>query len=309
MAGTCHFYRELVIGSFVKVVLGMKHTITRFFGLGEKEQQVELEQINNTDEQDEIKKIPIDSIVPNRYQPRTVFDETKIEELSRTIHIHGIIQPIVVREFDAGKYEIIAGERRWRAMKKLGWDLVPAIIKNLTDSETASVALIENLQREELSPIEEAMAYGKLLELHHLTQEALAQRLGKGQSTVANKLRLLKLPQEVQDALLNKEITERHARSLIPLKEPEKQIKLLEEIIEKNLNVKQTEDRVVRLLEQIHDIPKPKRKAFSKDMRIAVNTIRQSLSMVSDSGINLSSDEEEFEDYYQFTIRIPKKKQ
>lgn len=289
----------------------MKHTITRFLGLGEKAGQEELNQdfdIEKPSDQDEIRKIPIDRILPNRFQPRTVFDDEKIEELSRTIHIHGIIQPIVVREFEAGQYEIIAGERRWRAMKKLGWDVVPAIIKNMSDTETASVALIENLQREELSPIEEAIAYGKLLELHNLTQEALAQRLGKGQSTVANKLRLLKLPQSVQDALLNKQITERHARSLIPLKDPEKQVKLLEEIIEKNLNVKQTEERVVRLLEGNNPKPKPKRKAFSKDMRIAVNTIRQSLSMVTDSGINLDAEEEEFDEFYQFTIRIPKKK-
>ncbi|WML42470.1 nucleoid occlusion protein [Neobacillus sp. PS3-40] len=292
----------------------MKHSITRFFGLGEKGEQVENDQDLDKEEkivqsqQEEIRKIPIDSIVPNRFQPRTVFDDGKIEELSRTIHIHGIIQPIVVREFEVDKFEIIAGERRWRAMKKLGWDVVPAIINNLSDSETASVALIENLQREELSPIEEAIAYGKLLEIHNLTQEALAQRLGKGQSTVANKLRLLKLPQVVQDALLNKLITERHARSLIPLKDPEKQAKLLEEIMEKNLNVKQTEERVVRLLEHKNQKPKPKRKAFSKDMRIAVNTIRQSLNMVSDNGINLNSEEEEFEDFYQFTIRIPKKK-
>ena len=205
-----------------------------------------------------------------------IFDEEKIEELARTIHIHGIIQPIVVREFAIDQYEIIAGERRFRAMKKLGWTEAPAIIKNLSDTETASVALIENLQREELSPIEEAMAYGKLLELHNLTQEALAQRLGKGQSTVANKLRLLKLPQPIQEALLNKIITERHARALIPLKEPEKQVALLAEIIEKNFNVKQTEERVAKMLEQKNEKPKPKRKAFSKDMRIAVNTIRQS---------------------------------
>lgn len=292
----------------------MKHSFSRFFGLGEKGEQVEAEKIEEQvdieriGEYEEVKKIPIDLIVPNRFQPRTVFDDDRIEELSRTIHTHGIIQPIVVREFESGQFEIIAGERRWRAMKKLGWDEVPAIVKNLNDTETASVALIENLQREELSPIEEAVAYGKLLELHNLTQEALAQRLGKGQSTVANKLRLLKLPQPVQDALLSKAITERHARSLIPLKNPEKQVKLLEEIIEKNLNVKQTEDRVVRLLEQSHSKPKPKRKAFSKDMRIAVNTIRQSLSMVSDSGINLDSQEEEFDEFYQITIKIPKKK-
>ncbi|MEN8702418.1 nucleoid occlusion protein [Bacillus infantis] len=293
----------------------MKHSFSRFFGLGEKEEQeIEKadEQLNIEEEEptnrEEVRKIPIGQIVPNRFQPRTVFDDEKIEELSRTIHTHGIIQPIVVREFEDGKFEIIAGERRWRAMNKLGWDEVPAIVKNLSDTETASVALIENLQREELSPIEEAVAYGKLLELHNLTQEALAQRLGKGQSTVANKLRLLKLPEQVQEALLGKQITERHARSLIPLKNPEKQVKLLEEIIEKSLNVKQTEERVVKLLEQGENKPKPKRKAFSKDMRIAVNTIRQSLNMVSDSGINLDSEEEEFEEFYQFTIKIPKKK-
>ncbi|MEH7414011.1 nucleoid occlusion protein [Neobacillus drentensis] len=285
----------------------MKSSFTRFFGLGEKGEQ-EVEQELNIERSEEIKKIPINQIIPNRFQPRTVFDEEKIEELSRTIHIHGIIQPIVVREFAADKYEIIAGERRWRAMKKLGWTEAPAIVKNLSDTETASVALIENLQREELSPIEEAIAYGKLLELHNLTQEALAQRLGKGQSTVANKLRLLKLPQPVQDALLSKVITERHARALIPLKDPEKQVAVLQEVMERNLNVKQTEERVVRLLEQKNQQPKPKRKAFSKDMRIAVNTIRQSLTMVSDSGINLDSEEEEFDEFYQFTIRIPKKK-
>lgn len=292
----------------------MKHTFSRIFGLGEKDNQMEAARITDSDaieeiaKNEEINKIPIDHIIPNRFQPRTVFDDEKIEELSRTIHTHGIIQPIVVRPIEDGQFELIAGERRWRAMKKLGWDSVPAIIKDFNDTETASVALIENLQREELSPIEEAIAYGKLLELHQLTQEALAQRLGKGQSTVANKLRLLKLPQEVQDALLNKTITERHARSLIPLKDPEKQVRLLTEIIEKNLNVKQTEDRVVKMLEQTQEKPRPKRKAFSKDVRIAVNTIRQSLSMVSDNGINLDSKEEEFEEYYQFTIKIPKKK-
>jgi len=289
----------------------MKPSFSRFFGLGEKQeqiQQIEQVEVEKPENRDEIKKIPIGDIVPNQFQPRTVFDDEKIEELARTIHTHGVIQPIVLREFEDGKYEIIAGERRWRAMKSLGWEEVPAIINNLSDAETASVALIENLQREELSPIEEAIAYGKLLDIHSLTQEALAQRLGKGQSTVANKLRLLKLPQEVQDALLNKTISERHARSLIPLKDPEKQVMLLAEIIEKSLNVKQTEIRVEKLLNQSAEKPKPKRKAFSKDMRIAVNTIRQSLSMVTDSGINLKSEEEEFDDFYQITIQIPKKK-
>jgi ParB family transcriptional regulator, chromosome partitioning protein len=281
----------------------MKHPFSRFFNFGEKENQ----QVIEKTEGEEVKKIPVSQIVPNRYQPRTIFAEDKIEELALTIHTHGIIQPIVVRECEDGKFEIIAGERRWRAVQKLGWTEIPAIIKNLNDKETASVALIENLQREELTPIEEAMAYAKLLELHNLTQEALAQRLGKGQSTVANKLRLLKLPHEVQEALLQRQITERHARALIALKDKEKQLKLLQEIIEKQLNVKQTEDRVLKLLENSTPKPKPKRKAFSKDMRIAVNTIRQSLTMVADSGLAIDSEEEDFEDYYQITIRIPKK--
>ncbi|WP_026561628.1 nucleoid occlusion protein [Bacillus sp. J37] len=292
----------------------MKHPFSRFFGLGEKEDIEEIEQIvveeveqEDTAEEikEEVKKIQIKDIVPNRFQPRTVFSDEKIEELALTIRTHGIIQPIVVREVD-GKFELIAGERRWRAVQTLGWDVIPAIVKDFNDTETASVALIENLQREELSSIEEAVAYAKLLELHNLTQEALAQRLGKGQSTIANKLRLLKLPEEVQDALLKKLITERHARALIPLKNPELQNTLLEEIIQKQLNVKQTEDRVVKLLEKNNAKPKPRRKAFSRDTRIAMNTIRQSLTMVADSGVKLNTEEEEFDEYIQFTIKIPK---
>lgn len=266
----------------------MKNSISRLFGFNEKSDE---DTLDNTDEiveeldttTGEINQLDIERIVPNRFQPRTIFDEEKIEELAETIKIHGVIQPIVVREMANGQFEVIAGERRLRAMKKLGWTHVPAIINNLSDTQTASVALIENLQREELTPIEEAIAYGKLLQLHQLTQEALAKKLGKGQSTVANKLRLLKLPQEIQNALLKKEITERHARALIPLKNEELQVKLLLEIIDKNLNVKQTEDRVVKLLEQTNAKPKPTRKAFSKDVRIAVNTIRQSVHMCEDS--------------------------
>ncbi|UHA61090.1 nucleoid occlusion protein [Metabacillus litoralis] len=289
----------------------MKHPFSRFFGLGEKEQaqanQIVVEEVEQEDTaeeiREEVKKIPIKDITPNRFQPRTVFSNEKIEELALTIRTHGIIQPIVVREI-GGKFELIAGERRWRAVQTLGWEEIPAIVKDFNDTETASVALIENLQREELSSIEEAVAYAKLLELHDLTQEALAQRLGKGQSTIANKLRLLKLPEEVQEALLQKAITERHARALIPLKDPQLQITLLEEIVEKQLNVKQTEDRVVKLLEKNNVKPKPKRKAFSRDTRIAMNTIRQSLTMVADSGVKLNTEEEEFDEYIQFTIKI-----
>lgn len=291
----------------------MKSAFSRFFNLKEKneveqeqEQEVELLE-EETVIKEEIKQIPVLTIIPNRYQPRTVFNEHKIEELALTIRTHGIIQPIVVREIEDGLYELIAGERRWRAVQSLRWETIPAIVKQLDDTETASVALIENLQREELTAIEEALAYAKLIELHNLTQEALAQRLGKGQSTVANKLRLLKLPTPIQEAIKQKTITERHARALIPLKSEEKQLAVLQEILEKQFNVKQTEERVVKLLEQQVVKPKAKRKSLSKDMRIAINTIRQSLSMVTDSGISIDSTEEEFEEYYQITIKVPKK--
>ena len=180
----------------------MKSAFSRFFNLKEKNEVEQDEELLEEElvHKEEIKQIPVLNIIPNRYQPRTVFNEQKIEELALTIRTHGIIQPIVVREVEKELYELIAGERRWRAVQTLQWETIPAIIKQLDDTETASVALIENLQREELTAIEEAVAYAKLIELHNLTQEALAQRLGKGQSTVANKLRLLKLPDSVQEA-------------------------------------------------------------------------------------------------------------
>ncbi|PYZ96254.1 nucleoid occlusion protein [Alteribacter lacisalsi] len=278
----------------------MKQSFSRLFGLSEKQQ----EEVEVSDKE-EVHQLPVAEIVPNRFQPRTVFQDERIDELAQTIRTHGIIQPIVVREKD-GKYEIIAGERRWRAVTRLGWSTIPAVIKNFNDSQTASVALIENLQREGLTSIEEATAYAKLIDIHGLTQESLAQRLGKGQSTVANKLRLLHLPQPVQEALLNRQITERHARALISLKDEEKQTRLLEKIIEEELNVKQTEEQVKRMLEPKPEKKKPIRKGYSKDMRLAMNTIRQSLDMVAKSGMELDTDEEENEEYYQFTIRIPK---
>ncbi|MCR6098489.1 nucleoid occlusion protein [Salipaludibacillus agaradhaerens] len=282
----------------------MKQSFSKLFGLNEKNEGIE---DNVMSETEEVKQLPVADIVPNRYQPRTVFHDDKIDELAQTIKTHGIIQPIVVRERN-GRFEIIAGERRWRAVTKLGWEHIPAVIKDLDDTKTASVALIENLQREGLTSIEEAMAYAKLLELHGLTQESLAQRLGKGQSTVANKLRLLNLPASVQDALLNRRITERHARALIGLKDKEKQEKVLEKVIEQELNVKQTEELIAKLSEEA---PKKKRKAIrkavSKDTRLAMNTIRKSVDMVAQTGMTIDTDEEEHDDFYQFTIRIPKK--
>jgi ParB family transcriptional regulator, chromosome partitioning protein len=284
----------------------MKHPFSKIFGQGEKEVMSE-----DDVQYEHIQEIPVSEIIPNRFQPRTVFNDEKIEELAQTILEHGIIQPIVVRMNEDNKFEIIAGERRWRAVTLLGWKTVQAIIKFYDDAQTAAVALIENLQREELTAIEEAMAYAKLIDIHGLTQESLAQKLGKGQSTIANKLRLLKLPMSIQTALLEKLITERHARALIGLKDqPGKQQELLKEILDKQLNVKQTEQRVQNIKDKTTTIKKPQRRriSLSRDVRIAVNTIRQSLGMVTDTGLEIDSNEEDMGDFYQFTIRIPKNK-
>lgn len=287
----------------------MKSPFSRFFGGGDKANETAKKEAVEHKSSEEVLKLPLDKIHANKFQPRTIFDQEKIEELARTIHVHGVIQPIVVRKSEVeGEYEIIAGERRFRAMKSLEWTEAPAIIRNLSDKETASIALIENLQREELTSIEEAHAYRNLLDIQEITQEALAQRLGKGQSTVANKLRLLKLPEEIQTALLNRLLTERHARALLQVKDAEQQKKLFDETIEESLNVKQLEIKVSKLLSNEPKKPKARRKAISRDMRIAMNTIKESLSMVTKSGIDLTTEEEEYEEYYQITVKIPKKK-
>ncbi|MGP4073120.1 nucleoid occlusion protein [Piscibacillus sp. B03] len=278
-------------------------SLSKLFGKNEPKNE---ESYNN-----EIVELPVKDIQPNQYQPRTIFDDKKIDELAQTIRTHGIIQPIVVRKTEGESgYELIAGERRWRAVQTLEWENIPAIVKDMTDTQTASVALIENLQREELTVIEEAIAYDQLLQIHGLTQEALAQRLGKSQSTIANKLRLLKLPSVVQQSILNKEITERHARALIALKEPELQEKALTEIIAKQLNVKQSEEYVKLLLNPEEKTPKKKKpqvKGVNKDVRIALNTIRQSLSMVKDTGMDVETEENDSDEFYEIKIKIPKK--
>lgn len=270
----------------------MESQFNRLFGLGSKGSN------------DQVRKIAVNQIVPSPYQPRTVFDEDRIDELCQTIKTHGVIQPIVVRMRN-NMYEIIAGERRFRAVKKLEMDTIPAIVREFNDSQAASIALIENLQREGLTSIEEANAYQQLIELHNLTQESLAQRLGKSQSTIANKIRLLQLSDPVKEALMERKITERHARALLALDSAETQVKLLEDIIDKELNVKQTEARV-KFYREAAKPKKVKRISYSKDVRLALNTIRQSIDMIQGSGMAIQTDEKEHEEHYEIVIKIPK---
>ncbi len=192
---------------------------------------------------EEVVYLYLDDIIPNRFQPREVFDERPLKELAVSIKEHGVIQPIIVRKVN-DKYEIIAGERRYKASALAGLTKIPAIIRDLDDKETSKVALLENLQRKNLNPIEEAKTYQKILELDQITQEELAKTMGKSQSAVANKLRLLSLPEEVQDALLKENISERHARTLLNLKTPQEQKNMLKKIIDERLTVRQVENLI-----------------------------------------------------------------
>lgn len=195
----------------------------------------------------QVQNINIDLIIPNRFQPRLSFDEKALNELAESIKQHGIIQPLIVRQL-ADKYEIIAGERRYKAATLAGLSTVPVIVTNLSDAKSAEVALVENIQRKNLSSIEEALSYKRKIDKDNLTQEQLAKLLGLSQSTVANRLRLLNLSNEVQDALLKEKISERHARSLLQISDKNKQTELLNRIITERLTVRQLDEIIKKEL-------------------------------------------------------------
>ncbi|MBE6153370.1 MAG: ParB/RepB/Spo0J family partition protein [Firmicutes bacterium] len=195
----------------------------------------------------EVQKISVDKIIPNRFQPRKNFDEEALDELADSIRQHGIIQPLVLRKL-GDSYEIIAGERRYKAAQKVSLKEVPAIVMELDDTSSAEIALVENIQRKDLTAIEEAKSYEKILELGQINQEELAKRVGRNQSTVSNKLRLLNLSEEAQQALLDNRISERHARSLLRLKDNVQQNEMLNKIIENRMTVRETDKEIKNLL-------------------------------------------------------------
>ena len=197
--------------------------------------------------ENEIVNVRIDEIIPNRFQPRLAFDEKELNELADSIKMHGIIQPLVLRRI-GDKYEIIAGERRYKASVLAGLTQVPAVIMNIDDQKSAEVAVVENLQRKDLTAIEEAQSYKKILDMGYLTQEELATRMGVAQSTIANKLRLLNLTIPVKEALLHNKISERHARSLLNITDNNLQISMLNRIITERLTVRQTDEEINKLL-------------------------------------------------------------
>ena len=261
----------------------------------------------------QIQDIELDKIVPNRYQPRREFSDDSIKELAETLDKDGLLQPIVIREDGEDHYEIIAGERRYRAAKSLNWETIPAIVNNMNDDQAASLALIENLQREDLNPIDEAKAYTNLMKLNDLTQTALAKDMGKSQSYVANKLRLLKLDDDVQKALIEGKITARHGRALLNLSDDDQE-RVLKEIEDKGLNVKQTEEIAKDVDAYFNPKPKEKEtkrervvKRIPKDLKVQINTIKKAVKLAKDSGIKVKVKENNDPDDYKIIIELKRK--
>src|SRR5918998_804155 len=200
---------------------------------------------------EELVDVDLDLIKPNSLQPRTNFDEARLEELAQSIRSNGIIQPLLVRRLENGRYQLIAGERRWRAAQRAGLPNVPCVVKEIPDDKVLELALIENIQRQELNAIEEAQAYKRLIETLGLTQEMVAQRVGRDRTFITNYLRLLRLPEDIQRMVEAEQLSMGHARALLGVDEPEIQRKLANEVSEKGLSVRQTERAIKRIVEGV----------------------------------------------------------
>ncbi|MCQ2359160.1 MAG: ParB/RepB/Spo0J family partition protein [Phascolarctobacterium sp.] len=256
--------------------------------------------------QNKIVKVPVDQIYPNPFQPRKTFDEAALNDLAASIQLYGVLQPLLVAPGENGQYLLIAGERRLRASKMAKLAEVPVIITDYTTQQIAEIALIENLQREDLHYLEEAEGYEQLLKEFHLTQEAMAQRVGKKQSTIANKLRLLKLSDACRKLLVENGLTERHARALLKLEDDEKRQEVLKIVAQRKLSVRQTEAYIENLLKVAP--PAKRRMMIVNDVRIYLNSIKQVYGMIKDSGIPVNMEQEMDGEDVIVTLRIKNQK-
>lgn len=259
--------------------------------------------------ENKISDIPIIKIRPNKSQPRKQFDEDELSALSQSIRENGILQPLTVRRISPTEFELIAGERRLRASALAGLRKVPCIVVKCSDKESAVYALLENLQRSDLGMFEEARGISRLIRRYGITQEEAALKLGKSQSTIANKLRLLRLTYEEQEWIINAGLSERHARSLLRLNDENTRRDALSRIISENLNIQQTENLVSILLKSCPKSEKHKgsSKAVIKDIRIFMNTINRAIDTMRLSGIDAKVNKKVTENYIEYTIRIPEK--
>lgn len=259
--------------------------------------------------ENKISDIPIIKIRPNKAQPRKVFNEEDLNALSQSITENGILQPLTVRKVSATEYELIAGERRLRASVMAGLRKVPCIVIKCSEKESAVYALLENLQRSDLGMFEEARGVSRLIRRYGLTQQEAAVKLGKTQSTIANKLRLLRLTYEEQEWIENAGLSERHARALLKLGDEGARREALSKIISENLNVQQSENLINLMLSSSPKNNKKQgtSKAVIKDVRIFVNTINKAIDTMRLAGIDAQSDKTDTDNFIEYTIRIPKK--
>ncbi len=259
--------------------------------------------------QPEFQYIPLSNIKPNPYQPRRDFNKKALEELCQSIKSYGVIQPISIREIKPDSYELIAGERRLRASRMAKLEKIPAIIVEYRDKESAIIALMENLQREDLNFIEEAEGYNNLILDHGFTQQEIAEKMGKSQSTIANKIRLLKLPDDVKRSLLENDLTERHGRALLKLSDDDLKNKILAKVIKDELNVSRTEALVDGILEDLTKIEEKQSKQNIKNLiniRIYINTIKKAFSAIKETGVDAEYKEVDKGDYVEVSVKIPK---
>ena len=260
------------------------------------------------DEQEQVEELPIHLIQASQYQPRVEFDEEDLDELAQSIAQHGVLQPVVVRKTEMG-YELIVGERRLRACRRLGLTTIPAIVRDYGDKQAAELALIENLQRKDLRLFEEAEGYKRLLDEFGLTQEELAGRLGKTQSSIANKLRLLRLPPSVREIISREILSERHARALLRLESEEQQLKIVNQVVEQGLNVRQTEELVQQMLsgKSAEKVPKEGKRTFVlKDLRLFRNSIKSLTDTLKEGGLEVEIEERDGEDAFELLVIVRK---
>ncbi len=257
-------------------------------------------------EQLEVVQIPIDKIVPNPGQPRTIFKDEAIEELSNSIREYGVLQPILLRD-DGKTYSIIAGERRFRAAQLAGLEKMPAIIKSMENKEVALIALVENVQREDLNFLEEAKAYKKLMDEFGLTQNEIAAKVSKKQSTISNKIRVLSLPDDIQEKILENKLTERHARALLKLNDENDRRRVIERIVANSLNVKQTEKIIDEIQQKKEESLRKRNKINYISYKIYINTLRKAFNQIKEMEKNAIFEQVDKGEYLEVKITLPKK--
>ncbi len=253
----------------------------------------------------QIQLIPHECILPNPHQPRVRFDYAELENLALSIRANGILQPINVRPLDNGSFELISGERRLRAARMTGITKIPCIVMNVSDEQSALFAIIENVQRQNLDFFEEAIAIERLMTEHCLSQEDIGRKLGKAQSTLSNKLRLLRLPEEMRDKIIMASLSERHARALLTLPDNSARNRALDIIIERHLTVSESERLINDILRRRKEPHKQPIKVF-KDMRIFINTLNHAVDSIRRAGLEADTAKSETDEYFEYVVRISK---